>query len=263
MSSRDRRRGGLPTWIGLIAALVGLCGCAATRQASSSAPLGKSVGGSGFLGDLYPRMQKGEGPEPLRVYRTPEFESPAAFAQYTRVLIDPVAMYSGPDSNLPELSAEERERIATAVYAQIYDKLSNDYEMATEIAANTLRLQVAAVDAEESSEKLEAVSYLPMPVGLPGAKIALIQLAKLSTGKPPFAGEITVEAKLTDAQTGEIIAAMIDRRVGARRPIIGLFERDTYDSWADVDQAIRYFAERVRYNFCVRRGGADCVVPEE
>jgi hypothetical protein len=223
--------------------------------------MAKSVEESGFLGDLYPRMKEGEGDQPLRVYRTPTFESPTEFARYDRVLVNPVAIYAAKESAIAEVPEAERQRISEAVYAQIYDKLSHDYTMTTETGPDTLRLEVAIVDFEESWTGAEALSYLPIPVGVPGAKIALIQLDRVSTGKPPFAGEVTVEAKVSDAQTGEVVAAMLDRRVGSRRPIIGLFESDTYDSWADVDQAIRYFAERVRHTFCVRRGGSACVAP--
>ena len=71
------------------------------------------------------------------------------------------------------------------------------------------------------------------------------------------------QGKLSDAETGEVIAAVVDRRVGARKPIIGLFESATYDSWNDVDEAMRYWAERLRYRLCQRRGGSDCVAPKE
>jgi hypothetical protein len=82
------------------------------------------------------------------------------------------------------------------------------------------------------------------------------------TGKPPFTGELTVEAKLSDAETGEVLSAMMDRRVGVRQPVVGIFQPTTYDSWADVDEAIRYFAERVRRTLCVRRGGTGCIEPK-
>ena len=252
----------LTTSLTVIVALAWLTGCASTRQASSIAPLGKTVKDAGFLGDLYPLMREGKGDEALRLYRNPKFESPAAFAQYTKVLLDPVVIYAGPDSKLPETPQAERETIAKAFYAQIYDKLSKDYEMVTEPGPNTLRVQVAIVDAEESNPYIEAISYLPMPVGVPGVKAGLVLLKTTATGKPPFAGEVTVEGKFSDAQTGEVIAAAVDRRVGARKPIIGIFQGATYDSWNDVDEAMRYWAERLRYRLCQRRGGADCVVPK-
>lgn len=259
LAHRNRR---LWPGIALAVAAVGPLGCGATKQPPEGTPLGRKVEGSGFLGDLYPRMEKGEGDEPLRVYRSPTFTEPAAFARYTRIRLDPVAMFGGPDSKLSGLSAEERRHIADAVQAQVHDKLSGDYEMTAENTRDTLRLQVAVVDAEASWAKTEAISELPMPVGIPGAKSALVLLGTLLTGKPPFTGELTVEAKLSDAQTEEVVAAMIDRRVGVRKPIVGTFQSETYDSWADVDEAIRYFAERVRHTFCVRRGGTNCVPPK-
>jgi hypothetical protein len=243
--------------------LVSLAGCSSTKQPSNLAPAGTEVKTSGFLGDLYPLLRDGEGDEALRVYRNPKMESPAVFAQYSKILLEPVVIYAGPDSKLPEAPLEQRETIAKAFYAQLYDKLSKDYEMVMQPGPNTLKVQVAIVDAEESSAYVEALSYLPIPVGIPGAKLALVQLKTVSTGKPPFAGEVSIEGKVSDTQTGEIVSAVIDRRVGARKPIIGLFQGSTYDSWNDVDEAMRYWAERLRYRFCVRRGGSDCITPEE
>ncbi|MGH2897537.1 MAG: hypothetical protein ACRDMZ_02605, partial [Solirubrobacteraceae bacterium] len=61
--------------------------------------------------------------------------------------------------------------------------------------------------------------------------------------------------------SGAVIGAAVDRRVGSRMPLIGLFMSDTYDSWSDVDEAMRYWAERLRYRLCMRRGGGGCVAP--
>ncbi|MNR46593.1 hypothetical protein D3C85_1655870 [compost metagenome] len=90
-----------------------------------------------------------------------------------------------------------------------------------------------------------------------------MQTITQTTGKPPFTGQVTIEGKIDDARTGEVIAAEIDRRVGSRRPIIGLFESSTYDSWSDVNAAGLYWAERLRYRLCERRGASDCVQASE
>src|SRR5262245_8161421 len=212
--------------------IIWLAGCAdsASRQPSRSAPLGKEVGGSGFLGGLYPSMSEGKEGQALLVYRNPKFEDKAAFAQYTKILLDPVQLYAGPDSKLPEVPEEQRTTIVTAAYAQLYDKLKGDYQMVTQAEPNTLRIQGAIVDAQESGGKLEAVSYIPVPVGVPGATLILMKLKEKSTGKPPFVGEVTSEVKYTDAQTGEVVAALVDRRVGERGyPVIGTFSKSTYN----------------------------------
>ncbi len=105
---------------------------------------------------------------------------------------------------------------------------------------------MALVDAEAANTTAKAASYIPIPIGLPGAKAATVQAITHTTGKPPFTGQVTIEGKIADAQTGEVIGAEIDRRVGSRRPIVGLFESNTYDSWSDVNEAGRYWAERVQ-----------------
>ncbi len=261
--SRKLRIHWLSASLTLAVAVVWLGGCASTKQPATWAPLGKTVKGTGFLGDLYPQMQEGKKGGFLRVYRTPTFRDPTAFARYKKILLDPVQLYAGPDSKLPSLPEEERQKIAQALYSKLYDQLSKDYGMVTQPGPQTLRMSTVIVDAEQSSPTLEAISYVPMPVGVPGIKLGLVQLKSTATGKPPFTGEITVEGKLTDSQSNDVIAAMIDRRVGARHPIIGLFEKSTYDSWSDVDEAIRYGADHVRYVFCQHRGASDCVEPKE
>jgi hypothetical protein len=75
----------------LAVASVWLAGCAETKQPWRSAPLGKEVAGSGFLGGLYPMQHEGEKGEALLVYRNPKIENREVFAQYTKVLLEPVA----------------------------------------------------------------------------------------------------------------------------------------------------------------------------
>jgi len=256
----------LAALLALALTIIWLAGCAESesRQPSRSAPSGKEVGGSGFLGGLYPSMSEGKEGQALLVYRNPKFEDKAAFAQYKKILLDPVQLYAGPDSKLPEVPEEQRTTIAKAAYAQLYDKLKGDYQMVTQAEPNTLRIQGAIVDARESGGKLEAVSYIPVPVGVPGATLILIKLKEKATGKPPFVGEVTGEVKYTDAQTGEVVAALVDRRVGERSyPVVGIFSKSTYNTWNDVDEAIRYWAERLRFDLCQRRGGTNCVEPKE
>ena len=145
----------------------------------------------------------------------------------------------------------------------MHEQLSKDYQVVDKPGPNTLQVSVAIIDAEEADTSLKAASYIPIPLGLPGAKAAAMQAASHTTGKPPFTGQVTIEGKMADSQTGEVIAAEIDRRVGSRRPIIGLFESNTYDSWSDVTEAERYWAELLRYRLCERRQASNCVKASE
>ncbi|HSA77802.1 MAG TPA: DUF3313 family protein, partial [Nitrospirota bacterium] len=61
--------------------------------------------------------------------------------------------------------------------------------------------------------------------------------------------------KITDAMTGELLGAAMDRRVGGK-DVKGVF-----DSWHNADAALKYWAQRTRYALCMGRDGSDCVKP--
>lgn len=243
--------------------IIALAGCASTAQPGKSTTLGEDLKGSGFLADIYPKMVDGKDGEALRLYRNPKFSSAAQFSQYSKVFLEPVKLYAGSESELHSVPQEESAAIAQGLYQQLHEQLGKDYQMVEQVGPNTLQVSVAIIDAEAADASLKAASYIPIPLGLPGAKAAAMQGAIHTSGKPPFAGQVTIEGKMTDSQTGEVIAAEIDRRVGARKPIIGLFESATYDSWSDVAEADRYWAEQVRYRLCMRRAASSCVKASE
>jgi Protein of unknown function (DUF3313) len=81
-------------------------------------------------------------------------------------------------------------------------------------------------------------------IGLPSVvpQALLVSHAKgLVTGKPSFVGQASVEANAT-----ELVA--VDRPVGGKS-VTGA----PTDSWDDVGQADRYWAEQFRYRLCTER----------
>ena len=117
--------------------------------------------------------------------------------------------------------------------------------------SNTLRLQVAITKVEESMVVLDTVSSI-----VPSAA-ALSALKGLATGKPAFVGEASIEAKLSDAQTGKLLAAIADRRVGGKK-----LDAELFDSWSDVNAILEYWAKLTKFRLCEARAGTDCVMPE-
>lgn len=243
-------------------AIATLVACSSTSQPGRHTDLA-NLTGSGFMPDVYPQMQDGKDGEALRLYRNPKFASTASFVRYTKVLVDPIKLYADPQSRLHDTPPQESAAIVQGFFRQLTEQLGKDYQVVDIAGPDTLRLSVAIVDVEAADTSMKAASYIPIPLGLPGAKAAAMQAAIQTTGKPPFTGQVTIEGKIADAQTGEVIAAEIDRRVGSRRPVVGLFESNTYDSWSDVSEAGRYWSERVRYRLCIRRGVGDCVQATE
>ena len=192
-------------------------GCASTGQA-------RSVETSGFLQDLYPRMHKGKEGEALLVYKNPHGIVPVHKA--TKIMLDPVLIYRGQDIKMNGMPQEQAQVMADTFYALIYQELSKDYEMVKQPGPDTLRAQVAIVHMEQSYPALDIISTIPAPLNVLALGSALKAVA---TGKPAFTGEAAVEAKVSDAQTGEVLAAFVDRRVGKKK-----LDAESFNSWADV-----------------------------
>ena len=115
-----------------------------------------------------------------------------------------------------------------------------------------MRIQMAIIDADSSKPVRNTLSTF-VPVGM------ALSLVKYSTvGKQSGVGEISVEMLITDATTGEMIGAALDRRVGGKEV------SKLWSSWANANAALEYWAQQLRFVFCdMRGGGMKCVKPGE
>jgi hypothetical protein len=230
----------------LLLALV-VTGCDTTQEA-------KSVEKSGFLGD-YSMLKEGErstfrqGAEnqALLVYKNPA----ADWRKYRKIWLDPVTVWmSQKDSQLKEVSVEDRQRLAALLWSKMDEQLRKDYVMTSQPGPDVMRVQIAITEAGESNAVLDTVtSIIPQTRLLSGMK-------SLATGVSAFTGSASVELKATDSATGAILVAAVDRR-GGTKSLMGVT-----NSWNDVEQAYRFWAEKSRYRLCQWRGGMDCVEPK-
>jgi hypothetical protein len=152
------------------------------------------------------------------------------------------------------ISQSQAQLLADTFYALIYQELSKDFEMADKPGPSILRVQVAMTHLEESWPMLDVVSAVPAPMNA----LAVGSLLKTAaTGKPAFTGEAVIEAKVSDAATGEVLRAMVDRRAGTKK-----LDAQSFDTWADVYESLRYWAENGRYHLCkARQLRTDCPNP--
>lgn len=224
---------------GLLIAL--LTGCSTTMQA-------RDVQSSRFLGEYRSLLQTGPEGGALLVYTKPT----ANWSAYKKVVLKPVIVWDGLSSKLDHQQRHQLKRLAGSFKDQLHMKLSKDYEVVEQSTAGVMVIEVALTDAEESWV-VPAFLAKTVPQVQPAS-----MLWTLGSGKGPFAGEITAEFKIHDAQTGELLAAGIDRRVGGRTPIDG----EILNSWGDVKNSLEFWTDAAAYRLCVLRSGAGCVEPK-
>jgi hypothetical protein len=227
----------------LVSAFIGalLGGCAGSYQARS---VELTENDSPLVNPDILKKSSGEG-EALYRYVNPDLD----IKKYTKIIVEPVLVRK--DGKLDEEELKNYQTLANNAYVYLTKALEKDYQIVQSPEPGTLRVQMAIVDADPSAPVRNALSTF-MPIGM---GISLIKYA--ATGKQSGVGEITVEMKVTDAESGELLGAALDRRVG------GKDVKGIWDTWFNADAALQYWAQKLAYTLCGMRGGTDCIKPED
>ncbi len=184
-------------------------------------------------------VKGGEG-QALYRYQRPNVD----WKKYTKLIVDPVIVYEA-----AELNADTRDnyqKLANNAYAYFTKDLEQEFTLVTVPGPDTLRIQFAIVSAAKSSTVYNLLTTI-VPVGM---AVSAVQYGV--TGKPAGVGEVTGEMRLTDSQTGEMLGAAIDKRVGGKQL------RGVFDSWQDADSALQFWAKLTRWRLCEVRNPGTC-----
>ena len=227
----------------LLSALALLIGCATSQSKQA-----RTVEKSGFLGDYSMLSPGGEG-EALLFYENPEANWPS----YNKIFLAPVAYYGGRETYPKGFTRADLQKLVNRFYYILYNDLAEDYQMVDEPAPHTLRIQVALTSVGESSQTADSVSAVAPVIVNP-----IRNFAGSLSGETVFAGQASIEAKITDGLTGKLLYAAVDRRVG-QRSTSGSSTRRT----ADVEEIMWYWGDLARYRLCTLRGGEECIRPEQ
>jgi hypothetical protein len=135
-------------------------------------------------------------------------------------------------------------------WAELREEMKKQgYEVVQSVQPATLRITIALTRAGERNVTMDTFSTW-LPFGR-----ALAELKGLNTGKPAYVGYAKAEYKIVDAETGTLLAAAMDKRVGGKTA-------KSFDSWADVRAAIDYWTRLLAFDLCLLRGDTNCEAPK-
>jgi len=196
-----------------------------TKQIAGAQPVG------GFLPQPSLLAPGGSGQADL-VYLNPS----ANFASYNRVMLEPVAIWSGPDSSLSSVPSNQRQVLANRFHAGLYKALAKRCRIVQSASPGTLRLRVALVDAKSSNATENTLAtYTPyVSTAYDLGSVAF------NNGVGYFAGSATAEGYATDARNGTLLWQAVDRRGGTTS-----MAENTLNSWLDIDHAFQSWAEQL------------------
>lgn len=216
---------GLLAGLGMI-----IAGCSKTisnqHSVVSSVESGSSPAITGFFGSDAALLQPGQEGQAAMVYVNPNVQ----WKQYDKILLEPVQFWDDPDT---KVSLENQRVLTEYLHNQLQTELEKNFTLVNQGGPGVIRLQVALINASASTPGLRTVSVL-----VPQARV-LTAGASLATGSYAFAGSAEAEMKATDASTGQLLAAAVDKRSGGMALTSGF-----QGTWGDARNAMDYWAER-------------------
>ncbi len=221
----------------LIIVLLVLTGCARTYQA-------RHVEIAGFLDD-YSKLKEGSEDALLSYWR-----KGVNWRGYKKVILEPVVVKKTEDSDLNDMTHAEGYRLTELLGYRLQEALKKQFKLALKPGPDTLRVQYAITDVETSIVLLDIYTSV-----YPSAR-AFSVLHNLVLGSESFVGKASMEGKITDSTTGELLMAAADARSGGKT-LIG-----STNEWDDVEEAYRFWALQLGYQLCIRQAQPNCEKPD-
>jgi hypothetical protein len=158
------------------------------------------------------------------------YVNPAAkWSQYNKILIAPVTYWGNEAAKIPHSDAQT---LVNYFQQTLKEQLGKKFEVVDEPGSGVMTLTVALTDAESATPVLRSISMI-----IPQAHM-LSNIKYLATGTFPFVGGAQVEGKVQDSMSGQVLAAVVDKRLGG-----GSFTTGFQWQWGDVENAMKFWAE--------------------
>jgi hypothetical protein len=146
-------------------------------------------------------------------------------SNYDKVMIEPVTIWAGPNSELNSVPADQKRALANAAYADIYGALKGHCQMVQKASPGTIQFRFALVDTKEPNAVINTVAtYAPYA----SSAYSLASFA-FNKGVGYFSGTATGEGFATDAMNGTLLWQAVDKRGGTTA-----LAANTLDNWRDV-----------------------------
>jgi len=173
----------------------------------------------------------------------------AAGRRFDKVMLDPIIFFM-PLQTQRSLSPEDRQTLLNNFHILMGRQLGKDYLLAVEPQRGTVRVQFALLPETREEVMMDTVAMVARED--PEKQIVVDTLASPLTPSP----NLLIESLWTDAVTGEVLGATVDRHFGQAS-----FDGDSFKSWAEVNRYLEAYAQLIRYRLCRYRGGETCAAP--
>lgn len=209
-----------------IAVLLGLGALLLTACSSTlKAPINKAEINCGLIGKYCDQLTPGTSGQMGLRYVRPGVN----WSQYDKIIIAPVTYWGSEEAKIP---SADRQTLVNFFQQTLTEQLGKKFKVVDQPGPGVMTMTVALTDADSATPVLRSISMI-----VPQARL-LSSVTYLVSGSFPFVGGAQVEAKLEDSVSGQVLAAIVDRRLGGASASAGFQWQ-----WGDVQNAMNFWAE--------------------
>ncbi len=204
-----------------VASALLLTACSTVQKA----PINQADLHCGLLGKYCNKLTPGSDNQAALRYVNPA----AKWGQYNKIIIAPVTYWGSEEAKIPQ---SDQQTLVNYFQQTLKEQLGKKFQVVDEPGPGVITLTVALTDAESATPVMRSISMI-----IPQAHMSA-NLKYLATGTFPFVGGAQVEGKVTDAVSGQVLAAFVDKRLGGGSMAAGFQWQ-----WGDVENAMKFWSE--------------------
>lgn len=176
----------------LLALCGAIAGCASTQPVA--------YGGLASAAQLRPNADDKSGRVPY------SYSTTVTLRDYSSIIIDPVLVYRGQDSQFEEVSDEQKDMLAAYMQDEFESRLRNRLRISRDAGWKTLRLKLTLTGAKSSTRFLSTVTRFD----LVGGPYNIVQSIRGKEGT--FTGSVSYAVELYDASTNLLVSAYVAKQ---------------------------------------------------
>jgi hypothetical protein len=147
--------------------------------------------GSGFLSDYSKLHEDKYGDRSLRWYEKENFN----WHQYRKIMLDPIVVYYHPEAKYRQIDPEAVKKLTDYFRKVVEEELGDEYPIVTAPGPDVLRIRAAITEIVPANPAINLVTTTAVFV-------------------PLDMGGAAIESEFLDSQTNEVMAAMVDKKMG-------------------------------------------------
>ncbi len=172
---------------------------------------------SGFLGN-YNGLKPDPADDSLLWFEVDDFN----WLEYRGVMLDSLVIFLAPKAENRQIETDQIQALADYFSEAVKAELGDDHPIVEEAAPDVLRIRAAVTDLRPAKPAVNVVTALALPVRLD-------------------LGGAAIEVEFLNSESGERVAAMVDRKAGSRMKAWQGFSR-----WADARASFRQWAKELK-----------------